>query len=146
MPRGGGKGALPPLPDVDKMPGDRRRRRHCRRDQMRAAFKTLAALEIAVRGRGTALFGPELVGVHRKAHRAARLAPFEAGLDENLVEAFGFRLLLHDAGARHDHRVEIAVDGLAFDYLRRGAQILDPAIGAGTDEDAVELDVGDLGA
>src|SRR5216117_3239979 len=103
MPRGGGKSALSPLPDVDKMPGDRRRRRHCRRDQMRAAFKTLAALEIAVRGRGTALFGFQLVGVHRKAHRTARLAPFESGLDEDLVEAFGFRLLLNDARTRHDY-------------------------------------------
>ena len=47
-----GNDALPPLPDVDEMPGDRRRRRHRRRNQMGAALKTLAALEIAVRGRG----------------------------------------------------------------------------------------------
>src|SRR5258706_11957354 len=96
--------ALPPLPDIDEMPGNCRRRRHCRRHQVGAAFKSLAALEIAVRGRGAALFRLELVGVHRKAHRAARLAPLEAGLDENLVEALGFRLLLHNARARYDHR------------------------------------------
>src|SRR4051812_23167720 len=81
---------LPPVADVDKMPGDRRRRRHRRRDQMGAALKSLAAFKVAVRGGGAALFGRELVGIHRKAHRAARLAPFESGAHENLVEAFGF--------------------------------------------------------
>src|ERR1700674_5574643 len=113
---------------------------------MRAALESLAALEVTVRGRGAALFRFQLVGVHRKAHRAARLAPFESGVDENLVEAFGFRLLLYDAGARHDHRIEIAVDRLAFNDLCCRAQILDPAVGAGADEDTVELDVRDPGA
>src|SRR5688572_19559012 len=42
--------ALPPVPDIDKMPGDRRRGRHGRRHQMRAALEALPALEIAVRG------------------------------------------------------------------------------------------------
>src|SRR5437763_5253342 len=46
---------LAPFPDVDEMAGDRRRRRHCRRDQMGAALEALSALEIAVRGRGAAL-------------------------------------------------------------------------------------------
>src|SRR5216684_5578336 len=50
------RGALPPLPDIDKMPGDRRCRRHRRRHQMGAALESLTALEIAVRGRGAALF------------------------------------------------------------------------------------------
>src|SRR5260370_8325271 len=127
------------------MAGARRRRRHRRRDQMGAALKTLAALEIAVRGRGAALFGFQLVGIHRKAHRAARLAPFEPGLDENLVEAFGFRLLLHEARTRYDHRVEIAIDGLAFDHLGRRAQILDPAIASGTADDTFDLDSRDPG-
>src|SRR6266446_10706978 len=112
-----GNDALPPLPDIDKMPGDRGCRRHCRRDQMGAALESLAALEIAIRGRGAALFGFQLVGVHRKAHRAARLAPFEAGLDEDLVEAFGFGLLLHDARARYDHRIDVGIDGLALGDL-----------------------------
>ncbi len=56
------------------MPGDRRGRRHRRRHQMGAALETLTALEIAVRGRGAALFRRQLVGVHGQAHRAARLA------------------------------------------------------------------------
>src|SRR6202051_4475414 len=140
------KSVLSPLPDIDEMAGDCPGRRHRGRHQMGAALKTLAAFEIAVRGRGAALFRVELVGIHRKAHRAARLAPFEAGLDEDLVEAFGFRLLLHKAGAGHDHGIEVAVDCLAGDYFPRRVQVVDPAVGAGADEDAVELDVGDPGA
>src|SRR2546421_10068709 len=96
MPRGGGKGALPPLPDVDKMPGDRCPRRHCRRDQIRAAFKTLAALEIAVRGRGTALFGVQLGGVHRKAPRTDRLAAFHSCLSEDDDAALRFLARLNE--------------------------------------------------
>src|SRR5258707_203752 len=59
---------------------------------MGAAPKTLAALAIAVRGRGAALPGPELVGIHRKAHRAAGLAPVEAGFYKYRVQAFSLGL------------------------------------------------------
>ena len=110
---------------------------------MGAALVALAALEIAVRGRGAALARRELVGVHRQAHRAARLAPFEAGGEEDLVEAFGLGLLLHQARARHDHGVDALGDLAAGDDLRRGAQVLDAAVGARADEDAVDGDVGD---
>jgi len=61
------------------MPGDRRGRRHGGRDQMGAALVALPALEVAVEGGRAALARGELVGVHRQAHRAARLAPVEAG-------------------------------------------------------------------
>ena len=44
------KSKLIPLPYIDKVPRNRRRGRHRGRDEMGAAFKTLAALEIAVRG------------------------------------------------------------------------------------------------
>src|ERR1019366_505446 len=50
-----------PSPHVDEMPGDRRRRRHGRRDEVGAALKALAALEIAVRGGGAALARRETV-------------------------------------------------------------------------------------
>ena len=106
---------------------------------MRAALEALTALEIAVRGRGAALAGLELVGVHGEAHRAAGLAPLEAGGEEDLVQPFGLGLLLHQARARHDHGVvELVGDLLAFDDLGDRAQILDAAIGAGADEDTVE--------
>src|ERR1035437_2906227 len=79
-----GKGALPPLPDIDEMPGDRGGGCHGWRDEGGAALESLATLEIAVRGRGAALFRQQLVGIHRQAHRAARLRRFESGLSENL--------------------------------------------------------------
>src|SRR5947209_7085934 len=53
-----------PVPDIDEMSRDRSRCRHDGRDQMGAALVALAALEIAVRGRGAAFAGHELVGVH----------------------------------------------------------------------------------
>src|SRR5258708_18237876 len=81
--------ASTPAPHIDELAGDRGCRRHGRRHQMRAAFIALAALEIAVRGRGAALAGLEFVGIHGEAHRAAGLAPVEAGLDEYLVQALG---------------------------------------------------------
>src|SRR5436853_467462 len=52
------------------MPGHRRRGGHRGAHQMRSAALALAALEVAVRGRGAALAGLELVGVHGEAHRA----------------------------------------------------------------------------
>ena len=70
----------------------------------------LAAFEVAVRGRGAALARLQLVGVHRQAHAAARLAPLEAGGFEDLVQPLGLGLLFHLHRARHDHRVDIAVD------------------------------------
>jgi hypothetical protein len=39
-----------PLPHIDEMAGDRRRRRHGGRDEVRAALEALPSLEIAVRG------------------------------------------------------------------------------------------------
>ena len=62
-----------------KRPLDGRRGGHLRADQVGAAAGALAALEVAVRGRGAALALAEDVRVHSQAHRAARLAPLEAG-------------------------------------------------------------------
>src|SRR6266705_7027036 len=86
---------LLPLPNINEMPGDRGCRRHRGRHQVRAALVALAAFEVAVRGRGAALARRELVGIHRETHGAAGLAPLEAGLQKNLVEPLGLRLLLH---------------------------------------------------
>src|SRR5690349_15058937 len=60
--------------DVGQLAGEGGGGGHRRAHQMGAAAAALAALEIAVRGRGAALLGLELVGVHRQAHRAAGLA------------------------------------------------------------------------
>ena len=65
--------------DVDEVAGDGRGGGHLRADQVRAAALALAALEVAVGGRGAALARLQDVGVHPQAHRAAGLAPLEAG-------------------------------------------------------------------
>src|SRR3712207_3240881 len=62
------------------------------RDQVRAATLALPPLEVAVRRRGAALPGSELVGVHPEAHRAAGAAPLRTRGGEDLVEALGLRL------------------------------------------------------
>src|SRR6266851_5813203 len=104
---------------------------------MSAAALALSPLEIAVRGRGAALAGQQLVLVHRQAHRAAGLAPFEPGFEEDPVEPLLLGLVLDEAGARDDHRLHPCSDVPAFRHRRGGAQILDPSIGAGADEDAL---------
>ena len=52
--------------------------------------------------------GLQHVGVHAQAHRAARLAPFEAGVAEDAVEPFVFGRRLDPLRAGHDHRVHAA--------------------------------------
>src|SRR5690606_13493544 len=92
------------FPHIRQMPGDRRRRGHAGADQMGAAAAALTALEIAVRGRRTALAGGQLVRVHRKAHRAAGQTPFETGVDEDLRQPLLLRLRADKARSRHHHR------------------------------------------
>ena len=135
---------LVPVADIHEPPGDRRRCRHRRRDEVGAALEALAALEVAVRGRGAALLRREPVGVHGEAHRAAGLAPVEARRDEDPVEPLGLGLHLHEAGARYDHGADRGRDLPALDDLRDLAQILDAPVGARADEHPVERDVGDL--
>ena len=66
---------------------------------MRARARPLPADEIAVGGGGAAFARRHLVRVHRQAHRTARLAPLEAGIGEDAIEAFRLGLLrrLHDS-------------------------------------------------
>src|SRR5262249_22997007 len=78
-------------------------------DEVGARAGALAADEIAVGGGGAALAGRHLVRVHGEAHGAARLAPFEAGLDEDAVQPLFLRLALHQAGARDDQGLADAV-------------------------------------
>src|SRR5918993_4979037 len=68
---------LAPRPDVDEPPGDRRRRCHLRRHEVGAPAVALPSLEIAIRRRGAAFLGLQLVGIHPEAHGAAGLPPFE---------------------------------------------------------------------
>src|SRR5512146_2606321 len=90
------------LAHVDETAGHGGGRRHRPADQVRAHAAALAADEVAIRGRGDALARRAGVAVDADAHRAARLAPVEAGLAEDLVEALRLGLLLDEPGAR-DH-------------------------------------------
>src|SRR6187551_835905 len=131
-----------PIPDVDKMALDCGSGRHPRTDQMGTPTLALTTLEIAVRGRGAALSLDQSVGVHSKAHRAARLAPLEASGAEDLVQALFLRGCLDLLRPGHDHRPYGVGDATPLDDRGRLAQILDPGVGAGADEDALGPDLG----
>src|SRR6185312_9724117 len=130
-----GSHSLAPISDVDEVALDRGGSRHLRADQVGAPALALATLEIAVRGRGAALPFAQGVGVHAQAHRAARLAPFEAGAAEDVVEPLGFGGLFHLLGPGDDHRPHGARDLAAVDDFGGLAQVLDAAVRAGADED-----------
>src|SRR5262245_13183146 len=66
-------------PHVHEMTGHRGSGRHRRADEMGARARPLPSLEIAVGGGRDAIAGRSQVVVHAEAHRAARLAPLEAG-------------------------------------------------------------------
>ena len=86
----------------------------------------------------TAFARRELVGVHGQAHAAARFAPFEAGLAEDAVEPFCFGLGLDQRAAGHHHRLTRGLTPVSADDRGRGAQVLDPPVRAGADEDAID--------
>ena len=113
---------------------------------MGAAAAALAALEIAVAGRGAALARLQLVGVHRQTHRAACQTPLEPRVEENLRQPFRFGLRPHQTRARHHHRAQALLDLVALQDGGGGAQILDPAVGARSDEHGINRDVGQLHA
>src|SRR5271170_1822787 len=132
-----------PLADVGEVAGDGCGCSHLRADEVRASSASLAAFEIAVAGGGAALAGLENVGVHAEAHGAAGLAPLEASLDENLVEAFLFGLRLDVMRTGNDHGADVRVDVISGDNFCGGAEIFNARVGAGADEDAVDGDVFD---
>src|SRR5579862_5736839 len=123
------------------MTAERRGGGHCRAHQMRAPTRTLPPLEVPVRCRPAALAGLELIAVECGAERAAGGSPFEAGICENAIKAFGFRLALdalrtwNDPG-RNNRMAELG-------HRRGGANVVDPAIGAGADENPIDRDVGE---
>src|SRR5262245_29460965 len=52
----------------------------------------LSSLEVAIGGGGAALAGRHQLAVRAVAHRAAGIAPLEAGGDEDAIEPLGFGL------------------------------------------------------
>src|SRR5213078_1170778 len=113
--------------------------RHRRRHQVRARALALTSFEVAIRGGGHALALARGLAVHPHAHRAARLAPLEAGRDEDAVEPFGLGRALDQPRARHDPRGHRGAAPLHHPCDR--AQVLEPAVGAGADEDAIHPDL-----
>ena len=105
--------------NIGQMAGNRGRSRHRRRYQMGAPAAALTAFEIAVGGGGAAFARGQLVGIHRQAHGAARIAPFKAGFDKDLVQAFFLGLMLHQARARHHDGVDAGRNLLALRDCRR---------------------------
>src|SRR5882724_1796289 len=91
---------------------------------------SLPADEIAVRCRDRAQAGSDGLSVGRKAHRAAGLAPFEAGLGEQLVQSFGDRFTLDCFRARHDPGPHTRSYLAPARDVRRRTQIAETAIGA----------------
>src|SRR5665213_420067 len=89
-------------PHVGDGAGYRRRNRRGRACQMSPSPRSLAADKIAVGGGDRALAWSNGLAVGRQAHRTPRLAPFESGFDEDLVEPFGHGLPLDCLRAR-DH-------------------------------------------
>src|SRR5262249_45390679 len=77
-------------PYVHEVPLKGGRCSHRWTQEVSAAACALAAFEVAVRGRCAALARFQPVVVHREAHRAAGLTPFESRRGENLVETLGF--------------------------------------------------------
>src|SRR5262245_38503703 len=74
------------IADVGEVTAERCGGGHARAHQMRTSTTALPTFEIAVRCGGAAFARLQLVGIHRQAHGAARLAPFETRLAEDAVE------------------------------------------------------------
>src|SRR4051812_15495516 len=117
-----------PVPDVDEVALDGRRRGHLRRDEVGAPAASLPALEVAVARGRAALAGRERVRVHPEAHRAAGAAPVESGGAEDLVEALLLGLRLHLLRPGHDHGVHAARHLAALDDGGRRPQVADARV------------------
>src|SRR5438067_9147602 len=140
LPSPGGGGNIIEFPHVDEVPGDCGGRRHWRADEVGPAPTPLPALEIPVAGRGAPLARAEDVGIHAEAHRAASIAPLEAGLAEDRIQSLGLGLPLDAHRSGHDHGPDFRMHRMAAYYRRRQAQIFEAGVGAGADEDAVDRD------
>src|SRR5947209_7933949 len=97
---------------------------------MRAAARSLPALEVAVRRRGAPLARLKDVGVHPEAHRAPCAPPLESGTLEHITQALLFRLELDLRRPGNDDRLHTVRHVAAGNDLGRGAQVLDPRVGA----------------
>jgi len=122
------------LPDVGHLARHRGGRDHRRAHEECPARRTaLAPLEIPVRRGRADLTAFQAIRIHRQAHRAAGAAPFEAGFDKYLVQPFGLRRGLDRHRSRHRQRRNTFGHLASAHDCRRGLQIRQAAVGAGTD-------------
>src|SRR3954447_3872099 len=91
--------------------------------QMGTRARALTADKIAVGGRDRALAGGYGFAVGGKAHRAAGLAPFEAGIGKDFVEPFRERIPFHRLRTRHDPGTDAGGDLAAARDLGGGPQV-----------------------
>src|SRR4051794_33202121 len=131
-----------PVPDVDEPALDGGGSGHLRADEVCPPTRALAALEVPVGGRCAALARLEDVGVHAEAGRTTRFAPLEAGGLEDLVKTLLLGLRLHLLGSGDDHAAEALCDLPAVEQASGLAEVRNPGVRAGPDEDAIQRDVG----
>src|SRR5579883_1872241 len=129
------------LPNIDEMSIDGSGGGHCGADEMCAPATPLAALKIAVAGRSAAFALGEAVAVHSDAHTAPGLAPLESGLAEDIGQTLFLSHAPHLHRTGDDDGAHIGGDMFAPDILRRHAQIFQPRVGAGANEDGIQLDI-----
>src|SRR5882757_11482694 len=110
---------------------------------MGTATAALAAFEVAIARGGAAFAGCEDVGIHAETHAAAWFAPLEASGFKDRVETLGFGLTLDGLRAGNDHRAYGRCNVMSIDDLRGGSKVLNACIGAGAEEDGVDLDLFD---
>src|SRR5665213_597920 len=118
--------------------GDRGSRGTCRAGQMGTRARALAADKIAVGGRDRALPGSHHFAIGGQTHRTAGLAPLEARLGEQFVEPFGDRIALDGFRTRHHPGPDAGRNFSPACNFGGGAQIAEPAVGAGADEDPID--------
>src|SRR5271169_5859130 len=122
---------------------DRRSSSARRAREMGARTRPLTAHEIAIGCGNRALAGRDRFAVGGKAHRTTGFTPFEPGLREQLVEAFGNRIAFDRLRARHYPGADAGRDLAAARDFGRGPQIAQTAIGAGSDKDPIDGCAGD---
>ena len=112
---------------------------------MGSRARPLPSDEVAVARAGAAFARRDFVGVHAQAGRTARLAPFEAGVGEDFVEALGFRLTFHQTRTRyHDRPLDVCRLVPPAQHVGGGAQVFDAAVGAAADKHVLDFDFGQL--
>jgi hypothetical protein len=109
--------------------------------QVRAATLALPAFEIAIGGRSATISLLEAIAIHGNAHRTAGSAPLETSVKKDPVEALRLSLFAHLCGARYDDGLDVRCDLPAGYDSGSRPKVLKASIGAGTNENLIDLDI-----